>query len=144
MTGKALLIDADRARLARLADLLISGSPGWPSASAADVHGTWMDRTFAARPDLAETVIAVLALPGEPREVLAGLRNEEPKRFDGFSYAVAGTYLMNPKVRRQFGLPGGPPEKNPPLPDESDFYLDGGLLDPVIARGGAGFRRTRL
>ena len=49
--GGATLDDAARARLAGFADVLISGSPGWPSASGAQVHGEWMDRTFAARPE---------------------------------------------------------------------------------------------
>jgi hypothetical protein len=48
---------------------------------------------------------------------------------------VAGSYLMNPRVRRGLGLPGGAPRPKPALPDESDYYLSGGILDPVIARG---------
>ena len=49
--------DRQRARLARLADALISGSSGWPSASEADVHGKWIDITLAARPDLVPVVM---------------------------------------------------------------------------------------
>ena len=142
MTAVTDLDDADRRRLARFADVLISGSPGWPSASEAEVHGSWMDRTFAARPDLAKVVTSVIAMPGEPREILDRMKSEDAGRFHSFSTAVAGTYLMNPGVRTQYGLPAGQPEKNPPMPDESDYYLEGGLLDPVVARGSAGFRRT--
>lgn len=137
------LDEASRTRLGRFADALISGSPGWPSASVADVHTVWIERTFAARPDMLETVKTVLAIKGEPDAVLAELRAGDPVRFETFVTAIAGSYLMNPRVRRQFGLPSGPPERNPPFPDEADFYLDGGILDPVIARGSAGFRRTR-
>ena len=142
MTAVTDLDAADRRRLAGFADVLISGSPGWPSASEAEVHGSWMDRTFAARPDLAKVVASVIAMPGEPSEILERMKSEDAGRFRSFSTAVAGTYLMNPMVRTQYGLPAGPPEKNPPMPDESDYYLEGGLRDPVVARGSAGFRRT--
>lgn len=138
MTGPAQagqLDDDARTRLAHFADMLISGSPGWPSASDVDVHGRWMDRTLAARPDLVDIILSVLAIPGEPRDVLDGLRDRDRRTFDAFSQAIAGTYLMHPRVRRQLGLPAGPPEKQPAYPDEAEAYLEGGLLEPVIARG---------
>lgn len=139
---RTALDQAARARLAQFANALIAGSPGWPSASEAEVHDVWIDRSLAARPDLVAIVTSVLAAAGEPREVLNELRTCDPGRFENFSSLVAGAYLMNPRVRRKLGLPAGAPERNPPYPDEADFYLEGGLLDPVIARGSAGFRRT--
>lgn len=42
-----------------------------------------------------------------------------------------GAYLI--RVWRRLGYPGRKP--TPVLDDEADFYLDGGLLEPVIARG---------
>ena len=134
-----ILAESQRARFARFADALISGSLGWPSATAAQVHDKWIERALNARPDLVPVVLNVVERPGEPQDVLRGL---EPTTFDSFSTAVAGAYLMAPEVRRQMGLPAGPPERNPAYPDEADYYLEGGLLDPVIARGSAGFRRT--
>jgi hypothetical protein len=133
------LTESQRARLALFSDALISGSPGWPSASAADADSKWIERALAARPDLVTVVLAVVEQSGEPQDVLRGL---DRATFDSFSTLIAGTYLMNPEVRRKLGLPAGPPERNPPYPDEADYYLEGGLLDPVMARGSAGFRRT--
>ena len=133
------LAPEQRARFARFADALISGSSGWPSASAADADGNWIERALAARPDLVPVVLEVVERKGEPQDVLKSL---DRATFESFSTAVAGTYLMSPDVRVKLGLPAGPPERNPPYPDEADYYLEGGLLDPVISRGSAGFRRT--
>lgn len=129
------LEDALRGRLAAFADLLITGGAGLPSASEANVQGKWIDRTIAARPDLAPTVQAVLAMPGEPADVLAGLRREDHPTFHRFASTLAGAYLMNPRVRRLLGLPGAAPKPQPAYPDEADYYLADGILDPVIERG---------
>ncbi|HEX4764661.1 MAG TPA: hypothetical protein VH414_00105 [Lichenihabitans sp.] len=134
--------ELDRSRLAQFADVLISGSPGWPSASQADVHGKWMDITLSARPDLIDLVVDVIGMEGDPHDVLQQIKTREIVRFDRFSTAIAGTYLMNPRIRKQLGLPAGMPEANPPFPDEADYYLEDGLLEPVIARGSAMFKRT--
>jgi hypothetical protein len=40
---------------------------------------------------------------------------------------------MNPKVRKRLRYPGQ--KASPPYPDEADYYLRDGLLDPVIERG---------
>jgi hypothetical protein len=77
----------------------------------------------------------VLELEGDPAEVLAGLRAESPELFGAFAMAVAGAYLINPRVRRELGYPGPAPMKNPALPDEAEAYLEGGILDVVVARG---------
>jgi hypothetical protein len=132
----------DRNRLAQFADVLISGSPGWPCASQADVHGKWMDITLAARPDLIDLVAGVITTEGDPKDVLKRIKDREIVRFDRFSNAIAATYLMNPRIRKQLGLPSGMPEADPPFPDEAEYYLEDGLLEPVIARGSAMFKRT--
>ena len=129
------LNDELRARLGQFADLLITGGAGLPSASAADVQGKWIDRTLAARPDLVDTIHSVLNRPDEPRAALDALRRDDHQLFDRFAFAIAGAYLMNPRVRRQLGLPGNAPKRKPAYPDESDHYLEGGILDPVIERG---------
>jgi hypothetical protein len=134
--------NAQRTRLAQFANALISGSPGWPSASEADVHGKWIDITLAARPDLVPVLMEVLAVDGDAASTLQTIQHDRPVLFDMFSTAIAGTYLMNPRVRRQLGLPAGQPESNPPLLGEAEFYLEDGLLEPVRARGSAMFRRT--
>ncbi len=142
MTPVSTMPELDHSRLAQFADVLISGSPGWPSASQADVHGKWMDITLAARPDLIEVVTDVLSRAGEPRDILQQIKTTDMVRFDRFSIAIAGTYLMNPRIRKQLGLPAGVPEAKPPFPDEADYYLEDGLIEPVVARGSAMFRRS--
>jgi hypothetical protein len=94
-----------------------------------------MDRVFAARPDMEAAVRSVLALPGEPVQVLARLREQSPEQFTGFAFAVAGAYLINPRIRRELGYPGPAPVPNPALPGEAESYLEDGILDVVIARG---------
>jgi hypothetical protein len=132
---RAVLNQEERQRLATLADTLIAGGEGLPAASKADVQGKWIDRTLAARPDLTAVVQAVLALTGEPQAVLERLRAEDPLTFDTFSFTVCGAYLINPRVRKLLGYPGQAPKASPAYPDESDHYLQGGLIDPVIERG---------
>ncbi|WP_459976179.1 hypothetical protein, partial [Nocardioides pyridinolyticus] len=77
----------------------------------------------------------VLAREGEPAEVVDRLRVEDPVLFGSFAMAVAGAYLINPRVRRELGYPGPAPMKNPALPDEAESYLEDGILDVVVARG---------
>lgn len=125
----------ERGRLAKLADHLISGGSGMPSASGADVHGVWIDRTLAARPDLAPIVRDVIAVSGEPGAVLEALRGRDRPKFDSFAFAMAGAYLINPRIRKLLGYPGPTPVKNPAFPDEAASYLEDGILDVVIKRG---------
>lgn len=126
---------AQRNRLAQFADQLIVGGAGLPSASGADVHGKWIDRTLTARPDLAEVVLAVIVLEGEPEIELERLHREDFGTFESFAFAISGSYLMNPRVRKLLGLPGNAPKPKPAFPDESDYYLADGILNPVIERG---------
>ncbi|MSW40886.1 MAG: hypothetical protein F2842_01595, partial [Actinobacteria bacterium] len=42
------LTPEQRTRLAQLADTLIAGGAGLPSASEAEVHSVWIDRVFTA------------------------------------------------------------------------------------------------
>jgi hypothetical protein len=77
----------------------------------------------------------VLGLPGAPEAVLARVREQDPGRFTEFAFAVAGAYLINPRVRRDLGYPGPAPVKNPALPGEAEAYLEDGILDVVIDRG---------
>jgi hypothetical protein len=124
-----------RQRLAELADHVVGGGAGLPSASEAEVHTVWIDRAIAVRPDLADPVMDAVNRSGTPAEVAAHLREKEPDAFNAFAFAVAGAYLINPHVRELLGFPGALPEKNPAFPDEAEAYLEGGLLDPVIQRG---------
>jgi hypothetical protein len=129
------LSEAERERLGAIADQLIAGGAGLPSATGAEVHSVWIDRVMAARLDMADAVRAVVGRAGEPAEVVAGLQAEDKDLFGTFAFAVAGAYLINPRVRRELGYPGPQPMKNPALPDEADSYLEDGILDEVVNRG---------
>ena len=134
----ASLDDTQRAALGALADVLIPGGDGLPSASQADVPGKWIDRVLSARPDLAPEVVALLEQRREddPGRQLQRWRAESPALFDTLTVVVSGAYFMNPRVRRSLGYAGNAPKRKPAYPDEADFYLDGGaLLEPVLGRG---------
>jgi hypothetical protein len=124
-----------RARLAGLVDRLIPGGAGLPAASAVDVHEAWIDRVLTARPDLAPVVESVLAEPGDGQELLDRVKAERPEEFGHFAYAVAGAYLINPRIRRLLGYPAAAPARNPAMEDEAEAYLEDGILDRVIERG---------
>jgi hypothetical protein len=124
-----------RQRLAELSDELISGGLGLPCASKANVHKRWIDRALKARPDLFNQFVSVLSVDGDPADVISNLRKDNRQNFMDFWFIIAGAYLMNPSVCRLLGLPGNAPKKQPALPDESDHYLEDGLLDSVISRG---------
>jgi hypothetical protein len=130
------LTDVEREALRALADALIPGGAGLPSASQADVQGKWIDRTLAARPDLVAFVSVAVERAGDPAAELERLRTADPATFDGFTVAVCAAYFMNPRVRRLLGYPGTAPKRKPAYQDEADFYLNGGqLLAPVLERG---------
>jgi hypothetical protein len=129
------LDESRRARLAALADVLIAGGDGLPSASEAKLHEKWIDRVLRVRPDLAAPVLTVLERGGEPAAELERLRAEDPVTFELFAHAVSGGYLLNPRVCKLLGLPGNAPKRKPAYPDEADFYLEDGILDVVLARG---------
>ncbi|SDZ42854.1 hypothetical protein SAMN05444365_11545 [Micromonospora pattaloongensis] len=127
--------DASRARLAALADVLIPGGSGLPSASAADVAGQWINRALAANTDLAPAVREVLAVAGAPAEALAEVRRRDHVLFEAFALAVSGAYFMNPAVRNALGYPGIAPRRMPAAEGEAEYYLEDDILTPVLDRG---------
>jgi choline dehydrogenase-like flavoprotein len=129
------LTEAERATLAGLADALIPASDGMPAPSELQCEGKWADRALAARPDLAEPLARVLAEAAgrDPAAEARRLHAEDPDGFAALAAIVLGSYTIHAKVRKRLGYPGQ--RQNPPLPDEADYYLEGGLLEPVKARG---------
>jgi choline dehydrogenase-like flavoprotein len=101
----------------------------------------WLGRALAARPDLAPALEAVLdaARGRNPALEVRRLHDDEPERFAALATIVGGSYYMNLKIRRRIGYPGQ--GKRPPYPDEADYDLRDGLLDPVLERGWAAFRQ---
>jgi hypothetical protein len=130
-----VLSDEQTASLRRLGDVLAPASETMPSFSEADKSGRFLLRAFEALPHLAPMAIAAADALGQadPRGYLERLSVEQPEMFSALHSTVVGAYLINRRVWRRLGYPGRKP--TPVLDDEADFYLEGGLLDPVIARG---------
>ncbi|MGH3030974.1 MAG: GMC family oxidoreductase [Gaiellaceae bacterium] len=124
---------AARETFAALADVLIPAGEGMPAASEVDVGGKWLDRALGARPDLVATLERALedAAGRDPVVEVRRLHAEDSERFAALAHLAAGAYTMHAKVRKRLGYPGQ--KSNPPLPDEAEYYLEDGLLDPVLA-----------
>lgn len=135
MTPVALPSDRQAAVLRRLGDVLAPASDTMFSFSQADKSGRFLTRAFEALPHLGPQALAAADGLGdaEPREYLQRLSVERPETFSALHLVLVGAYLINRRVWRRVGYPGRKP--NPVLEDEPDFYLEGGLLDPVVARG---------
>lgn len=111
----------DRERLARLADQLIPGESGMPSASEAGAVGEYLDAVLAARPDLQAPLAAVTALD----------RDGDPEGFAAITAAVTAAYYMNPEVAARVGYAG---QRAIPFDPDHRDYLEDGLLDSVRSR----------
>jgi hypothetical protein len=125
-----------RRNLEALADALIPGGHGLPSAGEAEVAHKGLDKLLAARPDLRALLSEVSSvLAGPAAQEVERLKTHEPALFREFAVAVAGAYLLNAQVRRALGFPGIAPTQNPSHQGESEYYLEDGILDVVIERG---------
>jgi hypothetical protein len=131
----AELTDARRTTLTALADALVPGGEGMPSASDAGVPSRWIDRALEARPDLADALAATLdAAVGEDAPTfLAHLEADEPGVLETLQLLVAGAYFMSPRTRRALDYPGQ--TQQPVLPGEAEYYEPEKLLRPVRERG---------
>jgi hypothetical protein len=123
----------ERRLLARLADVLIPAGSGFPAASEAGVAGEGLDRVLAARPDLAEGLLRLLAAARgrDAAEFVAELEKRDPAGFGLLAELVPGAYFLDARVRALLGYEGQTPR---PIDPEADT-LDEGLLKPVIERG---------
>jgi hypothetical protein len=129
------LNDTQRERLAALADVLMPAGAGLPAASEVDVHHDWIDRAMDAVPMMAPAIHAAVNTPGEPVEAIEQLSQQQPEVFMAFTFLMSGAYFMHPRVRQALGYEGLSVEPNPPLEGEAEYYLEDGLLEPVLARG---------
>jgi choline dehydrogenase-like flavoprotein len=125
------LSEGERTTLGKLADLLIPSWQSMPAATAAGVHDKWVDHVLAVRPDLAPRLMALLdkARTNDPAGELARLERDDAEALEVLKAVVLGAYYMSPRVRKRLGYPGQ--KQRPVLPDEADYYLEEGLLDPV-------------
>jgi hypothetical protein len=123
-----------RAVLAGLAETMLPGGSGQPSASEIDLAGRQLDAVLAARPDLHEPLAALLdRLAGVPvAEAIEQVRAVEDDR-DLLGLVVIGGYTMAPAVRESLGYPGQ--EAKIVNPFDINEVVEDGLLDPVIERG---------
>lgn len=136
MSAEIELLDAaERATFADLADVLVPATATMPSASQADPSGRWLRRALAARPDLVTELHRVLATASgrQAAPEVARLRETDAAGFVALSLIVIGAYYMNLKVRKLIRYPGQ--KATPAYPDEAEYYLSDGLLDPVLERG---------
>ena len=128
-------IDAEqRQTLARLADVLIPGADGMPSASEAGVTGRWLDEVLRSRPDLVDDLRDLLdeAHEADPQAYIARAEEEASAAIVVLSTVVPGAYFMNPEIQERIGYRG---QQAVPIPDPSLSAEDLRLLQAVIDRG---------
>jgi hypothetical protein len=127
------LDEAQREKLAALADHLIPAGAGMPCASDVSVAGTGVDYVLSVRPDLLTPLLAALAAGDsaqDPAQALAMLRAEQPATFAALGEIVAGAYFLDRSVQDSVGYHGrvaAPADLEAPVDDE--------LLGPVVKRG---------
>lgn len=102
------LSPGERAKLARLADII---APRWnalPSASDIDLSNGPIDRALRARPDLVEPLKQLLdeIRAEEGATAIEQLQRERPAQFAALMQAVAGAYYMDENVRTALGYGG--------------------------------------
>ena len=124
-----------RDRIAAIADILMPGGDGLPLPSEIDIQGYWIDEALVAAPALAGSLGFVLQANASPPDIIDDLRANEPEVFMALTFLLSGAYFMHPTVRKALGYEGQAIPENPPLEGEAEYYLEDGLLEPVIARG---------
>ena len=135
MNPAGLPTEQQTAVLRRLGDALAPASEAMPSFSEADKSGRFLIGAFEALPHLGPHALKAADALGDrpPKEYLERLSSDEPETFSALHLILVGAYLINRRVWKRLGYPGRKP--TPILDDEADHYLEGGLLDSVIARG---------
>ena len=124
------LDDAERARLAQLADLLIPTAEGALSASEAGIGGKLLDQIQKHAPERIALLRRVVGMPGTPDMALRSFMAEDRAAYDSFCETIAAAYFMAPEVRRNVGFPG-----REPVPARIDVADIEELLLPVLETG---------
>lgn len=127
--------EAFRARLARIADVLVPAYGGMPAASSVGIAGDLLDKALRARPDLtADCRRAVTACADPPSpEALEQLAATDPAGFGALMVLVLGGYYISTEVRKLLHYAGQ--EALRIDIGELPAYIEEGLLDEVIDRG---------
>ncbi len=127
--------EAFRARLARIADVLVPAYQGMPAASSVGIAWDLLDKALRARPDLApDCRRAVTACTDPPSpEALEQLVSEDPDGFGALMVLVLGGYYISAEVRKLLHYAGQ--EALRIDIGELPAYIEEGLLDEVIDRG---------
>lgn len=102
------LTDAERARLAAIAAVMIPGGAGQPSAASLRLHDAPTEQVLRIDPSRREGLRRFLALDG-PVESLAdveALARRDPDGFSALSVVLANAYFMHPESRAAIGYPG--------------------------------------
>jgi hypothetical protein len=123
----------ERAILGSLADLLIPATRSMPSASQAGVTGEWLDAVLTTRPDLSDSLAAILvaARGVDPSEAIERLKREGG--FDLLAELVTNAYCMNPDIRSRMRYPLQ--QAVPIDPSDGEDAEAQSLIESVRARG---------
>lgn len=126
---------AQRASFALIADQLIPRHPEHLSASEAAIAERLLDQAGEVVPERMVVIERLLAdhpvtSSDQAAAAVAGLRDDDPERFDAVAELIAGMYFMSTEVRRRFDYVGQEPE--PARADMVDFEE---LLMPVFDIG---------
>lgn len=127
------LTDAQRARLALLAKVMIPGGSGMPSAADLTLWAASVDEVLAIDPSRFEPMAQFLALdaPVENLADIEALAQVDKTGFEALGVVLANAYFMRSKTRQSIGYPGQEArDSSGGLTEE-----DEALLAPVIAHG---------
>ena len=127
--------EALRARLARIADVLVPAYGEMPAAGAVGIADDLLDKALRARPDLAtdcRRAVRGCADPPGP-EALEQLAADDPEGFSALMVLVLGGYYMSAEVRKLLHYAGQ--EALRIDIGELPTYIEEGLLDEVTDRG---------
>lgn len=136
MTGPAArsLTDAERARLAKIADIAFPRTSEMPSASDVGLAERLVDRALNAVPSLTSELREALAkMDGADEAAFLALRDTQPTLFKSFMLVMGSAYFMSPDVRDRIGYHGQEAKKIDIY--EVPEYLEDGRLERVIERG---------
>ena len=131
-----MVITDEVARLRHVAGVLLPGDERSPAAASVDDLDELLTRAIEAigteRPALRS---ALALLPERPDwESLRSLATTHPAEFEVVSAVAAGAYFMSPAVLDTIGYTPG--DRRAARPEQVVDELEGGVLDPVLARDG--------